>query len=315
MKLRLHFAPLILCALALISALALPDGSHAGPREIIFLPGKGSHGYGSHAFVAGSRLLADALNQYMPGARATVREGGWPAEPGALESASAIVIFCDGNAIIGDHYPEADALARKGVGFVFLHYALDVGNKGRGDYLLRWIGGYYEQGWSVNPSWDAEFKTLPEHPITRGVRPFSIPDEWYYHMRFADGMAGVIPILTAVPPDKTRERPDGPHSNNPTVRSRRGMPEHVAWAFERPGGGRGFGFTGGHSHWNWVHDDYRRLVLNAIAWVAGLDVPRDGIASPTPSPEALMANQHVAPPADWSREKLVGLLEKLRANK
>lgn len=302
-------------ALALIAAAALPSWSSASPRTIVFLPGKGSHGYGSHAFVAGSHLLADVLNSKLAGVRAVVREGGWPNEPTALEGASAIVIFCDANAVIGDHYPEADALAKKGVGFAFLHYALDVGNKERGAFLLRWIGGYYEQNWSVNPTWTAGFTSLPVHPITRGVRPFSIADEWYYHMRFADGMAGVIPILTAVPPDRTRERPDGPHSNNPTVRSRRGMPEHVAWAFERPGGGRGFGFTGGHSHWNWAHDDYRKLVLNAIAWVAGLDVPPDGIASPTPSPESLMANQHAEPPADWSREKLLGILEKIRAGK
>ena len=35
------------------------------------------------------------------------------------------------------------------------------------------------------------------------------------------------------------------HSGNPHVRARMGMPEHVAWAYERPGGGRSFGFTGG----------------------------------------------------------------------
>jgi len=107
---------------------------------------------------------------------------------------------------MGNHYPAADALAQKGVGFAFLHYALDVGNKERGEYLLRWIGGYYEQHWSVNPSWKADFTALPKHPITRGVRPFAIHDEWYYHMRFADGMSGLTPLLTAIPPDKTRER-------------------------------------------------------------------------------------------------------------
>lgn len=300
-------------ALLLATALLAPGSPRADDGKIVFLPGKASHGYGAHAFPAGCHLLANLLNQNAKGARAIVLEGGWPNDPRELEGASAIVIFCDANSVIGNNYPAAEALASKGVGFAFLHYALDVGNKERGEHLLRWIGGYYEQGWSVNPTWQAEFKTLPDHPITRGVRPFSIPDEWYYHMRFSDGMAGVTPILTAIPPDKTRERPDGPHSNNPTVRARRGMPEHLAWAFERPGGGRGFGFTGGHSHWNWAHDDYRTLVLNAIAWVAGLDVPRTGIATPTPSPEALMAHQHGDPPPDWSREKLASIIEKIRS--
>ncbi len=44
---------------------------------------------------------------------------------------------------------------------------------------------------------------LPEHPITRGVKPFKINDEWYYHMRFREEMEGVTPILTDLPPDAT----------------------------------------------------------------------------------------------------------------
>ena len=42
---------------------------------------------------------------------------------------------------------------------------------------------------------------------------------------------------------------------------------------ERPDGGRGFGFTGGHFHRNWGDPNFRKLVLNAILWTAGLDVP------------------------------------------
>ena len=38
---------------------------------------------------------------------------------------------------------------------------------------------------------------LPEHAVTRGVKPFTINDEWYYHMRFVDGMTGVTPIVSA----------------------------------------------------------------------------------------------------------------------
>ena len=67
-------------------------------------------------------------------------------------------------------------------------------------------------------------------------------------------MKGVTPILTALPPKETLSRGDGPHSGNPDVRSavlERKEPQHVAWAAEREGGGRGFGFTGGHDHWNW----------------------------------------------------------------
>jgi hypothetical protein len=53
----------------------------------------------------------------------------------------------------------------------------------------------------------------------------------------------------------------------------------MAWAYERPGGGRGFGFTGLHKHANLADDDMRTLLLNAVAWVAGLEVPADGVPS------------------------------------
>ena len=69
------------------------------------------------------------------------------------------------------------------------------------------------------------------------------------------------------------------------------MPEHVAWAYERPDGGRGFGFTGGHWHWNWASDSFRKVVLNGIAWTAGLDVPPDGVPSKTPTYEELEVNR------------------------
>ena len=70
-----------------------------------------------------------------------------------------------------------------------------------------------------------------------------------------------------------------------------GEKQHVAWAYERPNGGRGFGFTGGHFHKNWQQDDFRKTVLNAIVWTAQGDVPADGVPSRTPSDAELELNQ------------------------
>ena len=53
----------------------------------------------------------------------------------------------------------------------------------------------------------------------------------------------------------------------------------LAWAVERPDGGRGFGFTGAHTHKNWGDPNFRKLVLNAILWTAKLDVPSEGVES------------------------------------
>jgi type 1 glutamine amidotransferase len=145
--------------------------------------------------------------------------------------------------------------------------------------------------WSVNPHWTANFEKFPDHPVTRGVKPFKINDEWYYHMRFPKGMKGVTPILTAVPPDGTRgkEGANSPHGGNPHVQARKGQPEHVMWAFDRPDGGRGFGITGAHYHKNWGDDNFRKVVLNALLWITKMEVPKDGVASSVTS-EQIMQN-------------------------
>ena len=280
-------------------------------KKVVLVAGPASHGYGSHEHNAGCLLLAKLLNESMPNMYATVYTNGWPKDPTAFDNADAIVFFCDGGGghVAMPHLEEIDRLGKQGAGIACLHYAVELPKGEPGNYLLDWTGGYYETFWSVNPIWKAEFKELPDHPITRGVKPFAIDDEWYYHMRFVEDMKNVSPILTAVPPDSTRKGKDDPHGGNPTVRARMGMPEHVAWAYERPGGGRGFGFTGGHWHWSWAHNDFRKLVLNGLVWVSGAEVPPNGVPSRTPSLEELEANQDYPRPDNWNREKIQQMIE------
>jgi hypothetical protein len=162
-----------------------------------------------------------------------------------------------------------------------LHYAVEPTKEKGEKEFLDWIGGCFEINRSVNPTWNADFKELPKHPITSGVNPFKIYDEWYFYMRFRDGMSGVTPILSAVAPESTMSRPDGTHSGNPDVRAsvKKGEAQHMAWACERADGGRGFGFTGSHYHKNWGNNDFRKLVLNAILWTAKAEVPAEGVPS------------------------------------
>jgi len=132
------------------------------------------------------------------------------------------------------HLDQIDKLMKKGIGLACIHFAVEVPKGKAGNLMKDWIGGYFEQFWSINPFWTAEFKEFPDHPIARGVKPFKIEDEWYYNMRFADGMKDVTAILTAIPPDSTRQGVDGPYSGNPTVRSRKGLPEILAWRTSGP---------------------------------------------------------------------------------
>ena len=286
-----------------------------GLKKIVFIAGRGSHGSDSHAHNPGCRYLAKCLNDALPDVLACTYRDGWPSDPTALDNADSIIIYCDGGDghVILPHLEAVGKLMRQGVGLANLHYAVEVPKGKPGDLILEWTGGYFETYWSVNPFWIGKFKKFVEHPITRGVKPFTVEDEWYYHMRFPDGMKDVTAVLTDVPPDETRNGPDGPHSGNPTVRARKGMEEHVGWAIQRPDGGRGFGFTGGHIHWNWGNDGFRTLVLNGIAWTARVEVPPGGVPSKTPTVEELESFLDSPLPADFDRGRVRKLLEAWKA--
>lgn len=314
LALQLHVGPPMVVQFRNIRLKELPKqttSADGNGKKIVFVAGRPSHGYGGHEHYAGCVLLAKCLKQGIPNVETAVCQNGWPSEARVFDGADAIVIFSDGGKghPMLAHLDQVERLMKKGVGLACLHYAVEIPKGPAGDRLKGWLGGYFETHWSVNPFWTANFTQLPNHPIARGVKPFALEDEWYYHMRFVDGMAGVTPILSAVPPDATRERPDGPHSNNPTVRSRKGLPEILAWAYERSEDGRSFGFTGGHYHWSWANDSFRTVVLNGIAWTANIEIPQEGIFSKRPSLESLEAGQDEPQPKDYDRSKVMRTME------
>lgn len=260
-------------------------GASAADKKVVLIAGRPSHPPGEHEHRAGCLLFQSCLDK-IPGISTVVVSNGWPEDLRVFDDAAAVVIYSDGG---GGHpfaNPERrrviDGLMEKGVGLGCIHYACEIPKDNGGKEFLDWIGGYFETFWSVNPHWDADFKSLPQHAVTKGVKPFEIRDEWYYHMRFRENMQGVTPILSALPPAETLKRPDGAHSNNPHVREAvltNKEPQHVMWVADRTDGGRGFGFTGGHFHRNWGQEDFRKVVLNGILWIARADVPAGGTPS------------------------------------
>ncbi len=309
----------------LLSLIITTLGFAADKKNVLMIAGRPSHGRGEHEHNAGVQLLAKCLEQGAAD-RVSVKvklNAQWPT-PEEMAAANTILIYSDGGgghpAVVGDHLQQLDKEMKRGCGFVCLHYAVepayektnwpdaapgpdgkpgklvpppDRGSVGKGSpEFLNWLGGYFEQWWSVNPHWKADFSAFSKHPISDGVKPFSTNDEWYYHMRFRKNMQGVTPILSAIAPDETTKRGDGPHAGNPEQKKavlELKLPQHVAWAVEREDGGRGFGFTGGHFHSGWANEDQRKLVLNAIVWSAKAEVPAGGVASKL-TPEDMEAN-------------------------
>src|SRR5258706_2385510 len=255
-----HIFPLLILAMPIAFTV------HAADRKIVLIAGSQSHGPGDHEFRAGCLLFKKCLDQ-MPGITSVVHSNGWPKNADAFDGADAVLIYADGGAghpaIQENHLQILGDLVKKGVGLGCAHYGVEIPSTNGGPQLLDWIGGYYEHLYSCNPMWSPDFTQFPDHPITRGVKPFSNRDEWYFNIRFRPDMKGVTPILVAKPSDAVREGkyvyPAGPYDH---IVANKGREEAMMWAYERPDGGRGFGFTGAHTHGHWANPNPVKCVLN-----------------------------------------------------
>ena len=288
-ELRRRGALIVLLVAALVASLP----TRAADKRIVLIAGKPSHPPGMHEFRAGCLLFQKALSS-IPGITVQVYDMGWPAkvengarveDSAALDGADAVLIYADGRtghpALQGDHMKVISSLAAKGVGLGFAHYGVDVPTGAPAEAMLGWIGGYYENLFSVNPMWKPTFDRLPTHPVTRGVKPFATHDEWYFNMRWTPDAAlkaRVTPILVATPSDEVRKGPYvSPPGPFPHIIADSGRAETMMWVMERPDGGRGFGFTGGHTHATWSDPNQRKILLNALLWIAKVDVPPQGV--------------------------------------
>jgi hypothetical protein len=197
---------------------------------------------------------------------------GWPRDERILEGARAVVYFGDGGGKQPFAEPHRWAFLRRlldgGAGLVLLHQAMDFPAGPDGAAIRGWLGAVYHSDIGSRGHWDMEFTDIPAHEVTRGVRPFAAPaDGWLYNLHFAP--SGVTPLLRGTVPDKSRSTAD--------AKRHVGRAEVIAWAHQRPEGGRGFGFTGADLHRSWTYPSQRTLVLNGILWSAGLPVPAGGV--------------------------------------
>ncbi len=305
---RILFAAGLLTGILALGA-GTPAAAQAPPapagKHIVLIAGRPSHPRGMHEFRAGCLLFAKALSD-VPGVSVQVYFNGWPTktvdgqvvdDDAALDTADAILIYADGGkghpAIQDDRIKVLDRLAAKGVGLGFAHYAVEVPVGAPGEAMHRWVGGFYEDHFSVNPMWTPPFDKFPVHPVTRGVEPFATLDEWYFNMRWSTDpavKARITNLLVATPSDEVRKgpyvSPKGPYDH---IIADSGKPETMMWVYERPDGGRSFGFTGGHTHAHWGNPNQRKLMLNALLWMAKVEVPAHGVEDKI-TPADLTAN-------------------------
>lgn len=250
----------------------------AEPTRVLIFVGPSDHPAGTHEVAAGARLLQYALSHCdLPRPIEALIAQEWPEE--------AVLKQFDCFVFTGDRFPLAElpesqaklaAMQRqidRGCGIVCYHYAtgLTTGQvTADGDHpLLRWLGGYFATNCPHHKSIARVFAaatiemTQPRHPTARGVEDFTLHDEPYIENYF--GPHGLQPPATAVavsqlPPE------------NPTTQT-------VAWATERSDGGRGFAVVMPHFYRNWDDANLRKLIVNAVVWCGGQDVPAGGVDS------------------------------------
>lgn len=248
-------APVMLAMLLVGSALA------DAPKTVLLLGAKRDHPPGRHQYMAGLRIIAKCL-QDVPGiqTRIVAADEPWKEGPELLAKADAILLNLGAGAKWMHGSPERlaaiKALAARRGGIVALHWSIGTKEAEYIEPLRSIVGGCHggpDRRYIVTKG-DLHVVDR-EHPIVRGVEDLSIRDEFYYKLKFAS-QGKITPIL------------DVPLEGNREV---------VAWAFERPDGGRSFGFSGMDPHESWKQVAYRRLAAQAVLWTLDLPVPKGGL--------------------------------------
>ena len=257
--------------------------------KVVLIAGVPSNKPGQHEYFAGCALMMRWLKQ-QPGVWPVMVAEGWPKNEAVLDNAKAIVCFMDGGDKLALLEPSRWARIRRsvesGTGLIMLHQAVEVPPT-QADEFQSWLGAVWRKDTGCRGHWDMSFDALPVHEVTRGVQPFTaLKDGWLYNLRFA--ITGVTPLLSGAVPDKARTTED--------AKAHAGRNEVIAWAYERPNGGRSIGFTGCDLHAGWGVESQRRFMVNAILWTAKLPVPAAGAPVPACGEEQLKAN--------WDRKAL-----------
>jgi len=281
-------------ALALATALlgALPAAAFAQTKKIFFLAGPRDHGApGRHEYERDLKTLASSFDNAgnLSGVTTQLIVGKLPRDLAALDGVAAIVIDSSSDRAENEIHPlfppnpltngrgyDAettawlksldDLIKQNKIGVVILHYATWAENWRAREYHMNWTGGLWVQIASKNPQDDwAMTLENKRHPILRGVKPWEYRDEIFCRFLLPNDKRRTN-LLLATP--KTDKGGIGP--------------QIASWAYQRDDGGRGFVFGGLDFRDNLARENYRRFLLNGIAWAANIEIPKSGIQSPTP---------------------------------
>jgi hypothetical protein len=288
---RVSMTKLNFAAAALALGGLIASSASAESRKILFLAGPKDHGApGRHEYERDLRTLAQSFDNAsnLDGVTTQVIVGKTPRDLALFKDVAAIVIESSSDRADNEVHPlfpqdpatnhrsydaettaylkSLDELIRQNrIGIVLIHYASWAENPRAREYYLNWTGGLFVQVGSKNPVDDWQMKPLSRHPILRGIKPWKYRDEVFCRFLLPNDRRRTDLLLATPTADKFNIGP-----------------QVAAFAYQRDDGGRGFVFGGLDFRDNLALDNYRRFLMNGIAWAANLEIPRAGIQSPTP---------------------------------
>jgi hypothetical protein len=246
-------------ALALLTSALLAPGATAAPKKLL-LVGQGPDGHPAttHEYVAGLKVLEKCLKGVPDLEVMSVRaDEPWKDGPELLARADGVVLYLAEGARWMQRDPKRYAALKRvqdnGGGLVVLHWAMGTREAQPIADSVALFGGCHGGPDRKYAVVETQAK-VADHPVASGVKDFRVKDEFYYSLKWAKAEEPVLRVEID------------------------GASEVVAWAFERPQGGRAFGFSGLHFHDNWRLPEYRRLVAQGALWSLGLPIPKDGLA-------------------------------------
>lgn len=235
----------------------------ARPQRVLLI-GQGPDGHppATHEYRPGVKLIASLLErQKNLQTVVVIADGDWTDGPELLDGADAAVLFVSQ----GAKWIQADAgrlkafqnLAQRGGGLFCLHWGMGTRDAADVPAFVNLFG-------ACHGGPDRKYKVVdltteigsPEHPALRGVAPVSAHEEFYYRLKQVTPADRLVPLIKV------------------TIDVESHM---VAWAWERPDGGRSGGYSALHFHDNWKHEANRRLVVQTILWSLRRDIPETGL--------------------------------------
>jgi type 1 glutamine amidotransferase len=232
------------------------------PKNILLLGQTRDHPAGAHEYMSGLYVLAKSL-EGVPNIKVTTLQVDEPAPEAVqrIKEADAIVLYVGEGGrwmqLNAQRLQAVSDLAARGGGIVGLHFGIGAKDDKYVPRHLELMGGMHGGSDRIYVMTETDVKAVEsQHPIMTGVeKEMRLDDEYYYHLKFAK-QGTVTPLLQAKIDTSW---------------------ETIAWAYERPDGGRSFGFGGMHYHKLWENASLRRLIAQGILWTLKLPIPKEGL--------------------------------------